>query len=173
MLPHLLVISRCSLNHSRNTGKHLSISLCGHRGIYRARFKQTARKAIQPRGASSSSRNDSTASLPNLDPPPKLIPRCSGAPPRKSNESKVGKGKTSRLKVKSNYDRGKKRFRPGALALKEIRRYQNSTELLMPRASFQRLVKEIARSMFADVRFQSTAMIALHFAMEAYVVRLS
>ncbi|CAM9093827.1 unnamed protein product, partial [Laminaria digitata] len=64
----------------------------------------------------------------------------------------------------------RKRFRPGALALKEIRRYQNTTELLVPRSSFQRIVKEVANSIIAGFRFQSTAIIALHFAAEAYVV---
>lgn len=64
----------------------------------------------------------------------------------------------------------KRRYRPGSLALKEIRKYQDSTELLVPRASFQRVVKEIAQSLIPEVRFQSTAIIALHFAAEAYLV---
>lgn len=67
------------------------------------------------------------------------------------------------------------RHRHGALALKEIRRYQNSTDLLFPKSSFQRLVKEIARavtgSFLGTVRFQSTAVIALQYAAEAYAVR--
>lgn len=71
----------------------------------------------------------------------------------------------------SKNGQSKKRFRPGALALKEIRRYQNSTELLVPRANFQRIVREVARAVLVDVRFQSTAIIALHFAAEAYMVR--
>lgn len=66
------------------------------------------------------------------------------------------------------------RYRPGALALKDIRRYQNSTDLLIPKSSFQRLVKEIARavagSLVGIVRFQSTAVIALQYAVEAYAV---
>lgn len=67
------------------------------------------------------------------------------------------------------------RFRPGALALKEIRRFQNSTELLLPKSSFQRLVKEItralARNLAGTLRFQSTAVLALQYAVEAYAVR--
>lgn len=69
-----------------------------------------------------------------------------------------------------------RRFRPGALALKEIRRYQNSTELLLPKASFQRLVKEtagaVAGNLAGQLRFQSTAVIALQYAAEAYMVRI-
>lgn len=37
-------------------------------------------------------------------------------------------------------------FRPGFLALKEIRRYQKSTELLLRKAPFQRLIREIVLS---------------------------
>jgi Core histone H2A/H2B/H3/H4 len=37
------------------------------------------------------------------------------------------------------------RFRPGTVALREIRRYQKSTELLIRRIPFQRLVREIAQ----------------------------
>ena len=49
------------------------------------------------------------------------------------------------LKVdRSTSPKKKNRYRPGALALKEIRRYQNSTKLLIPRLRFQRLVREIS-----------------------------
>ncbi|KFD59340.1 hypothetical protein M514_28481, partial [Trichuris suis] len=37
------------------------------------------------------------------------------------------------------------RYRPGTVALREIRRYQKSTELLIRRLPFQRLVREIAQ----------------------------
>src|SRR6476660_3104206 len=42
---------------------------------------------------------------------------------------------------------GKKphRYRPGTVALREIRRYQKSTELLIRKLPFQRLVREIAQ----------------------------
>lgn len=39
------------------------------------------------------------------------------------------------------------RYRPGTVALREIRRYQKSTELLIPKASFARLVKEVIQDM--------------------------
>lgn len=134
---------------------------------HRARFKHTARKTIRTRGTvDASSRN----------PPPKFIKHSSGAPPRK-NQSRDsngggdgdgdGEGRSTRSK-----NGNKKRFRPGALALKEIRRYQNSTDLLVPKGSFQRIVREVSRSLLANIRFQSTAVIALQFAVEAYAVRL-
>ena len=71
------------------------------------------------------------------------------------------------------------RFRPGTVALKEIRRYQKSTELLIQKLPFQRLVWEIADDhkvitspLCGKVRFQSLAIKALQEASEAYLVRL-
>lgn len=49
------------------------------------------------------------------------------------------------------------RYRPGTVALREIRRYQKSTDLLIRKAPFQRLVREIAAEFGTDLRFQSTA----------------
>ena len=65
-----------------------------------------------------------------------------------------------------------RRYRPGTVALKEIRRYQKSTELLIRKMPFQRLVREIAQDFKTDLRFQSSAIIALQEAAEAYLVRL-
>eukprot|EP01012_Entosiphon_sulcatum_P048041 TRINITY_DN659_c0_g1_i1.p1 TRINITY_DN659_c0_g1~~TRINITY_DN659_c0_g1_i1.p1 ORF type:complete len:137 (-),score=26.62 TRINITY_DN659_c0_g1_i1:76-486(-) len=64
------------------------------------------------------------------------------------------------------------RFRPGTVALREIRRYQKSTELLIRRLPFQRLVREVAQEYKADLRFQSTAVQAIQEASEAYLVGL-
>jgi histone H3 len=64
------------------------------------------------------------------------------------------------------------RFRPGTVALREIRRYQKSTDLLLRKLPFQRLVREIAREYKADLRFQSSAVLALQEAAEAYLVGL-
>uniref|UniRef100_A0A3P8Q2M4 Histone H3 n=1 Tax=Astatotilapia calliptera TaxID=8154 RepID=A0A3P8Q2M4_ASTCA len=49
------------------------------------------------------------------------------------------------------------RYRPGTVALREIRRYQKSTELLIRKLPFQRLVREIAQDFKTDLRFQSSA----------------
>jgi histone H3 len=64
------------------------------------------------------------------------------------------------------------RFRPGTVALREIRKYQKSTELMIRKAPFQRLVREIAQDFKKDLRFQSTAVLALQEASEAYLVGL-
>merc|ERR1711915_266495 len=62
------------------------------------------------------------------------------------------------------------RYRPGTVALREIRRYQKSTELLIRKLPFQRLVREIAQDFKTDLRFQSAAIGALQEASEAYLV---
>jgi histone H3 len=61
---------------------------------------------------------------------------------------------------------------PGTVALREIRKYQKSTELLIRKLPFQRLVREIAQEHKPDLRFQSTAIAALQEAAEAYLVGL-
>ncbi|KAJ7068365.1 histone H3 [Mycena amicta] len=73
----------------------------------------------------------------------------------------------------------KKRFRPGTVALREIRKYQKSTDLLLRKLPFARLVREIASEMttdynnhLSDLRWQSSALLALQEATEAYLVHL-
>jgi histone H3 len=64
------------------------------------------------------------------------------------------------------------RYRPGTVALREIRKYQKSTELLIRKLPFQRLVREIATVFKSDLRFQSSAVLALQEASESYLVGL-
>ena len=64
------------------------------------------------------------------------------------------------------------RYRPGSVALREIRRYQKTTELLIRKLPFCRLVREIAQDFKTDLRFQAQAIMALQEAAEAYLVRL-
>lgn len=64
------------------------------------------------------------------------------------------------------------RYKPGTVALREIRKYQKSTELLIRKAPFQRLVREIAQDYKSDLRFQSNAVLALQEASESYLVSL-
>lgn len=63
------------------------------------------------------------------------------------------------------------RYRPGTVALREIRKYQKSTDLLIRKLPFQRLVREIAENINGKLyRFQSPAILALHEASEAFLV---
>ena len=64
------------------------------------------------------------------------------------------------------------RYRPGTMALREICQYQKSTELLIRRLPFQRLVREIAQDMKGRLNFASGVILALQEAAEAYLVGL-
>ena len=66
------------------------------------------------------------------------------------------------------------RYRPGTVALREIRRFQKSTDLLIRKAPFQRLVREITQKLFpnSELRFQSLSVLALQEASEAYMIRM-
>ena len=64
------------------------------------------------------------------------------------------------------------RYRPGTRALMEIRKYQKSTELLIRKLPFQRLVREIMQDFNTELRCQSTAILAMQEAAEAYLVGL-
>jgi histone H3 len=52
-------------------------------------------------------------------------------------------------------------YRPGTVALREIQKYQKSTKVLVRKAPFKRLVREIAIDFKLDLRMQSTAVLAL------------
>jgi histone H3 len=70
------------------------------------------------------------------------------------------------------------RYRPGTVAIMEIRKYQKTTDLLIPKASFQRLVKEITNTITSGptggdgYRFQSAALLALHESSEAHLISI-
>lgn len=64
------------------------------------------------------------------------------------------------------------RWRPGTAALREIRKYQKTTDLLIRKLPFQRLVREIAQDFKNDLRFQASAIVALQEASEAYIIGL-
>ena len=61
------------------------------------------------------------------------------------------------------------RYRPGTVALREIRKYQKSTDLLIRKLPFQRLVREIAQDYKQDLHFQGSSILALQESSEAYL----
>ena len=69
-------------------------------------------------------------------------------------------------------DKPKRKAKPGMLALREVKRYQKETNMLLPRAPFQRLVRHITEEIDYQMRFQSQALLALQEASEAYIVGL-
>merc|ERR1712072_1488627 len=62
------------------------------------------------------------------------------------------------------------RFRPGTKALREIKKFQKTTDLLLRKAPFQRLVREIAHEHNQHLLFQSQGLHALQEAGEMYLV---
>ena len=127
-----------------------------------ARTKQTARKSTggkcvrAPRRAAALPRGALTRAPPTHRAPRKQLATKAA---RKSAPATGG--------VKKPH-----RYRPGTVALREIRRYQKSTELLVRKLPFQRLVREIAQEFKTDLRFQGSAVLALQEAAEAYLVGL-
>ena len=112
----------------------------------------------------------------------------SGKAPRKPPLAKMSSKKTKGISQTSK-SKGKKllalqqeqkgqqkkphRYRPGTVALREIQRYQKSTELLIRKLPFQRLVRELAQDLGkTNIHFQSGAIMALQEASEAYLVGL-
>jgi len=66
-----------------------------------------------------------------------------------------------------------RRYRAGTKALMEIRRYQKTSDLLIPKLPFSRVIREVVQSVAAaDMRFQAVAILALQEAAEAFLVTL-
>ncbi|RPD67191.1 histone-fold-containing protein [Lentinus tigrinus ALCF2SS1-7] len=107
-----------------------------------------------------------------------------GPPAARTSNASAGPSKASR-RASGGQGQGdaaprKKRFRPGTVALREIRRYQKSTDLLIRKLPFSRVVREIALDMMTDtvdygaagLRWQSSAILALQEATEAFLVHM-
>ena len=58
------------------------------------------------------------------------------------------------------------------MAIREIRKYQKSTELLIQKLPFQRLLREVSNSIKKDLRWQSTTILSIQEAVEDYLVRM-
>jgi len=119
--------------------------------------------------------------VPAPERPPQARVRKNPAPkksvPVTEKHSSRGKKGSGRVRPPGRAVRGgpkkPRRLRPGTQALREIRRYQKSTELLIRRLPFQRLVREIAQKMYdVDLRWQESAVAALQQSAEAYLADL-
>ncbi|KAF5387709.1 hypothetical protein D9615_000492 [Tricholomella constricta] len=137
------------------------------------------------RGGPSGSKRKAPAS--NSDSPTPVAKKAKTATARKStggrNPRQSISGPASAAGRPARESTGQKkphRFRPGTVALREIRKYQKSTDLLIRRLPFSRVVREIAMDMITDendysssgLRWQSSAILALQEATEAYLVHL-
>lgn len=83
--------------------------------------------------------------------------------------------KTTAKKVATKAPSGPKkphRFKPGTVALRKIRQYQKSTDDLIPRAPFKRLVQEIGQDFKTDLRYAKETIGMLRAYIEDYLVKL-
>ncbi|KAF8243616.1 histone-fold-containing protein [Wilcoxina mikolae CBS 423.85] len=107
---------------------------------------------------------------------PKSLHRSSGASKKPPSSTHAGDPAPSK-------ESKRRRFKLGTKALREIRQYQSTTELLIRKLPFSRLVREIAASYTGarhlgfggegeGIRFQSHALQALQEASEAFLVHL-
>ena len=155
---------------TKTKGKDLSLLLAAKRGklalpkdsLYfreMARTKKTARKK--------------TGKTPRQNLVPKAPHKTLSQEQVRKNAAKAAAAAQKNL---GNFQTGglKKpmRYRPGTVALREIRHYQKTTELLIRKLPFSRLVREIAQDFKTDLRFQPQAIGALQEAAEAYLVGL-
>ena len=83
----------------------------------------------------------------------------------------TGDGKRTKKQTMGNVRRRRK-FRPGTVALREIRKYQKSTELLIRKLPFQRLVREVFQQISSTQTFRVTpqALLALQEASESFLI---
>ncbi|KAJ1929452.1 centromeric DNA-binding histone H3-like protein cse4 [Tieghemiomyces parasiticus] len=109
--------------------------------------------------------------------------RHSGRPGPASKKFKTPPRQRAPSPAKAPRSSGKRRVRPGTKALREIRKYQRSTDLLIRKLPFARLVREITMDMFQQdfvagsassvgLRWQSAALMALQEASEAFLVHM-
>jgi len=136
-----------------------------------AKPQPTARKSTGPRPPlqSKSPNVKMVKKLARKDMRPSTSTPLAGSP-RKGKQVGVAKGKSPG----GAGTPGKRKFRPGTRALMEIRRYQKTTNLLIPKLPFSRVIREICDKVVprGQLRFQSAAILALQEASEAYLVTL-
>jgi histone H3 len=122
-----------------------------------ARTKQAARK-----GAGTSAGKE-----------PKAMYLASGSGILKAAAAKNQSIKKQPRSAKPRSERPPKRYRPGCIALREIRRYQKSTEMLIRRRPFQRIVAEITQEMRkTDFRWQSAGLGALQVSRQGALIHI-
>src|SRR5262245_33827898 len=96
-------------------------------------------------------------------------------PGPKSGSGKKRKQRRTRVTLVRKRKKGVKkpvRFRPGVLAMRDIKRYQANTQCLLRRLPFQRVIREICQEWKSEARFQASALLALQEATEGFMIRL-
>ena len=88
-----------------------------------------------------------------------------------SKVSKTDKAKKKTAPAEGGM-KAKRRFRPGTVALREIKKYQKATNFMLAKAPFQRFIRAICDGIDGQLRFQSQALLALQEAAESYLTGL-
>lgn len=94
--------------------------------------------------------------------------------PEKKDLKKKAKTQTQKDKTQGTQGEGSKKMRkrPGAMALREIRKYQRSTDTVIRRLGFQRLVRDIAQQIVPEAKFQQSSLKVIQECTEMYLCRL-
>lgn len=128
------------------------------------RLKQTSSKSSRLLGGGGGGGGRPQPKSPRKQPTPQ---RKQTTPQKRPASSRGGDGAPGPASPR------KRRMRPGERAIKEIRQYQKSTELLIRKLPFARLAREVQSSFTAEqFRWQAAALIALQEAAEAHLVGL-
>ncbi|CAG7729359.1 unnamed protein product [Allacma fusca] len=156
--------------------------ILGHRVGNRVKTKPTEQEKVSEIAESSDSALATTSSSKSSSATPtRSNIALKATAPKKRDRRKLNNSKqvqpprsSSRKVQKIQPEIQKQRYRPPSHALKEIRVYQTTTRLLIPRIPFQRLVRDITWAVTgaADIRYQGLALTALHEAAESFIVGL-
>lgn len=90
----------------------------------------------------------------------------------KASKASANKKKTAAAAGGIKKEKRQHRFRPGTVALREIKRYQKATTFMLSKAPFQRFIRAICEGIDGQLRFQAQALIALQEAAESYLTGL-
>jgi histone H3 len=126
-----------------------------------ARTKQTARQSRESR--------ESTGGAPPAAPSREST---GGAPPAAPPREQLASKAARKSAPSTGGVKKLGHFRPNAVALREIRKYHELPELLIKKLPFQRMVHEMMQDFKMDCRFQTTAIMTLQEASEAYLTQL-
>ena len=109
-----------------------------------------------------------------------------GKSPRKAARPTTKSGKKSKKRQRVTFARKSRkarktgvpgvkktmRWRPGTVALRDIKRYQGTTNMLLRRLPFQKLVREICQDWKSDTKWAASALLALQEATEGFMIKL-
>ena len=153
--------AKANISNLRSTGQG--------KGIGRKKIKINSSYSQAPESAGSRGRKQFVMKPPT---PKKSSESKSYMDERRKASATSVKAQQVVIKLKTGALKKVHRYCPGTVALREIRRYQRLMELLIRKLPFQRLVREITQDYKMDLRFQSSAIMALQEAQEAFLVGL-